>query len=255
MRADLVVGDDTAGVPDHMGIALLQAEQPEHVQPRIHAGENGDVLPRRERQIASVERLRVVLGVLEQVIRRGHATSFELDNRLTIRIEVLVPEARAEGPCRSHPRARRSTAGTASRGAPPPRSRTSGRARSPRRCARTRSGSPCADRAARAHSIADARSADPTPRPRHSRATVIPSSPNPWRLRPTCTEPIDLLSGDGDERLVERPARGARLEIDRRLGRDSVALLCDRREQDGERQAVASSAGRITNVASGTAGS
>src|SRR5207244_8949587 len=41
----------------------------------------------------------------------------------------------------------------------------------------------------RALSIAAVSSADPTPRPRHSRATAIPSSPTPNRLDSTCNDP------------------------------------------------------------------
>jgi hypothetical protein len=48
----------------------------------------------------------------------------------------------------------------------------------------------------------------------------------------------DLGAGDRNERPVERPARGPRLDVDGRLRRDSVALLCDRGEQDCEREAV-----------------
>jgi hypothetical protein len=42
-RANLVVGDDSARVADDMRVALLQAEQAVGVQPRVHAGQHGDL--------------------------------------------------------------------------------------------------------------------------------------------------------------------------------------------------------------------
>ena len=65
-RADLVVGDDTAGVPDHVRISLLQPEQAEDVQSRVHARKDGDAFCRRQRQVAAIEALRVGFGVLER---------------------------------------------------------------------------------------------------------------------------------------------------------------------------------------------
>src|SRR5262245_13133878 len=41
-RADLVVGDHTSRVADHVGIALLEPEQRVWVQPRIHARDDRD---------------------------------------------------------------------------------------------------------------------------------------------------------------------------------------------------------------------
>ncbi len=64
-RADLVVGDDAAGVADHVRVALLQAEQAVGVQARVHAREHRDLARGRQRQLALVEGRGVGLGVGE----------------------------------------------------------------------------------------------------------------------------------------------------------------------------------------------
>jgi hypothetical protein len=43
-RADLVVGDDAAGVADDVRLALVQAEDAVDVEPGVHARDHGDVL-------------------------------------------------------------------------------------------------------------------------------------------------------------------------------------------------------------------
>ena len=146
-------------------------------------------------------------------------------------------ERQSSGPCRSRPRARRSARRNCLTGDPLRRSRTSYRARSPRCCGEARPGSPCAAPCSRAHSIAAARSPEPTPRPRRSSATVI-RAPRPEPAPPEMQRPDHLAVRDGDERSVECPARGARLDVDRRLRGDPVALLRDRGEQNRDRQAV-----------------
>jgi hypothetical protein len=40
--ADLVVGDDTAGVADHVGVALGEAEDAVDVEADVHARHDGD---------------------------------------------------------------------------------------------------------------------------------------------------------------------------------------------------------------------
>jgi hypothetical protein len=46
-RADLVVRDHAACVPDDVGVALGEAEQTVGIQPRIHARHDRDALGRR----------------------------------------------------------------------------------------------------------------------------------------------------------------------------------------------------------------
>ena len=62
-RADLVVGDDTAGVADHVRVALLEPEHARRDEPRVHARDDGDLLGRRQGQLALVEAGGVLLGV------------------------------------------------------------------------------------------------------------------------------------------------------------------------------------------------
>src|SRR5215469_10030773 len=70
-RADLVVGDDPAGVADHVSFAVVQAEQPIDIEPGVHAGDDGDVLRRRHRQRAG-EAFRVTRVVGQVLIDDGH---------------------------------------------------------------------------------------------------------------------------------------------------------------------------------------
>ena len=70
-RADRVVGDDAAGVADHVGVALARGRARRRVEPRVHAGHHGDLLApagaagrpcrrsrRRPRRCAGVRRWR-----------------------------------------------------------------------------------------------------------------------------------------------------------------------------------------------------
>ena len=43
-RPDLVVGDDTTGVADHVGVALVKAEGAVDVEPCVHAGHDRHLL-------------------------------------------------------------------------------------------------------------------------------------------------------------------------------------------------------------------
>ncbi len=65
-RADLVGGDHAAGVADDVGLAFLDAENAVDVQACIHAGDDGYVLARRQRQ-GTGEGLGV-FGVVGQVL-------------------------------------------------------------------------------------------------------------------------------------------------------------------------------------------
>src|SRR6266568_2462684 len=65
-RPDLVVGDDPAGVADHVGLAVAEAEQPVDVEAGVHACDDGKVRGRRHRQRAA-EALRIA-GVVGQVL-------------------------------------------------------------------------------------------------------------------------------------------------------------------------------------------
>ena len=49
-RADRVVGREAAGVADDVGVAAAQAEDVLDRQPRVHAGEDGELPAGRERE-------------------------------------------------------------------------------------------------------------------------------------------------------------------------------------------------------------
>ena len=70
-RADLVVGDDAARVADDVRVAFVQAEDAVDVEPGVHAGDDGDVLGRGQRERAG-EGLRVAGVVGEQIVGDGH---------------------------------------------------------------------------------------------------------------------------------------------------------------------------------------
>jgi hypothetical protein len=74
-RPDLVVGHTTR-VPDHMRVTLVEAEHPSRVQPGIHAREHGDLLRRRQRQLALVEARCIRLVVRDQFVGDAHQGSF-----------------------------------------------------------------------------------------------------------------------------------------------------------------------------------
>jgi hypothetical protein len=75
-RPDLVVGDDSARIANHVGVAFGQAQQSERVQPCIHTGDDRYVEPRRHRQPALVKANFVGAGILEQVIGNAHRCPF-----------------------------------------------------------------------------------------------------------------------------------------------------------------------------------
>src|SRR5262245_53377703 len=64
-RTDFVVGDDTAGIADHVSIAFFEPQQGLRVQACIHARDDCDPTRRWQWKPALVERLRIRAGVLE----------------------------------------------------------------------------------------------------------------------------------------------------------------------------------------------
>jgi hypothetical protein len=73
-RADLVVGHHSAGVPDHVRLAFVQAKDRVHVEPGIHARDHGGALGRGERKRAA-ELLRIRGVVPEVVVSGAHQAS------------------------------------------------------------------------------------------------------------------------------------------------------------------------------------
>src|SRR5699024_8327969 len=71
-RADLVLGDHPSGVADDVGIALLQSEQAEGVEPRVHARDDGDATRGRHGQVALGAVGGVGLGVGEELVGDAH---------------------------------------------------------------------------------------------------------------------------------------------------------------------------------------
>ncbi|NYJ05606.1 hypothetical protein GGQ55_001884 [Geodermatophilus daqingensis] len=76
-RADLVVGDHAAGVADDVRLALVEAEHAVDVEAGVHAGQDGDVLGRRQGERAG-EGLGVAGVVLEQFVGDGHGGAPDL---------------------------------------------------------------------------------------------------------------------------------------------------------------------------------
>jgi hypothetical protein len=71
-RAECVVAHDAAGVADHVGVALLQAEHARRVESGVHARQHRHLACRGQREIALVERARVGLVVLEEAVGGAH---------------------------------------------------------------------------------------------------------------------------------------------------------------------------------------
>src|SRR5216683_3813463 len=72
-RPDLVVGDDPACVPDHVGLTVAQAQNRVDVEPGVHAGDDGEVRGRWHRQRAA-ESLRVACVVGQVLVGGSHGT-------------------------------------------------------------------------------------------------------------------------------------------------------------------------------------
>ena len=75
-RADLVVGDHAAGVADHVGVALLQAQDLGGDHAGVHAGHDGHLLARRAGQAGLVEAGGVRLVVASVGRRCAHRASW-----------------------------------------------------------------------------------------------------------------------------------------------------------------------------------
>ena len=73
-RAQHVVGDDPAGVANDVRVADRQAEQPEDVDARIHAGDDREMLV-RHRGVRSAEARGVQPGIVEQAVDDGNRWS------------------------------------------------------------------------------------------------------------------------------------------------------------------------------------
>jgi hypothetical protein len=71
-RANLILGDDSAGIADHVRVALAEPQQPVGVQACIHARDDRDVAGGRHGQVALVEGGGVGAGVVEQVVGNAH---------------------------------------------------------------------------------------------------------------------------------------------------------------------------------------
>ena len=67
-RADHILGDDPARVAKDVRLALVDPEHPVHVEPRIYAGDDRDMLARGQRR-RTLKRA-CVRGVVERDIRR-----------------------------------------------------------------------------------------------------------------------------------------------------------------------------------------
>src|SRR5262249_23873774 len=90
-RSDLVIGDDAAGVADHVRVAFVQAEEPGRVQARVHAGEDCDSLGRWQWEIAVTEVGRILVGVLEQLIRDAHVSPPWERCRSALKLQKVKP--------------------------------------------------------------------------------------------------------------------------------------------------------------------
>src|SRR4029079_11323849 len=75
-RANRLVVDETAGVADHVCVTFLEPQEAGGVQARIHAGDDGELPPRRHGQAALREPGCVALVGLRDLVDDGHpATS------------------------------------------------------------------------------------------------------------------------------------------------------------------------------------
>src|SRR6202035_4830237 len=72
-RPDLVIGDDPAGVADHVRLPVAEAEERVDVEAGVHARDDGEVRGRRHRQRAA-EGLRVACVVGQVLVDGGHGT-------------------------------------------------------------------------------------------------------------------------------------------------------------------------------------
>ena len=79
-RAQRVFGDDAAGIADDMGVADIQAEGADG-EPRIHAGEDGELAFGTRREVFELVRAGVGLIGDEDIVGDGHSSSGNDDNK------------------------------------------------------------------------------------------------------------------------------------------------------------------------------
>ena len=84
-RAQGVVGDDAARVPDDVRIAFLEPEELGGIEPRVHAGDDREFAGGRRRQGALVEVTRVLLVRGQDLVadQGRHSASFISDSTIT----------------------------------------------------------------------------------------------------------------------------------------------------------------------------
>src|SRR5579875_72442 len=71
-RADRVLGDHPAGVADDVSVSLLQTQDPMHVDARVHAGDDGQLLGGWRGELPFGEALGVASVVLQQLLNDAH---------------------------------------------------------------------------------------------------------------------------------------------------------------------------------------
>jgi len=74
-RAEGVVGHESAGVSDDVGVSFVEAEELCRVEARIHAGHDRESTGRRDWEVSFVEALGVGSIRLEDLLARGHCLS------------------------------------------------------------------------------------------------------------------------------------------------------------------------------------
>jgi hypothetical protein len=94
-RPNLVIGHHAARIADDVCLAFGQAEDSIHVQSGVHAGDDRDVLARRQRQ-RSGEGLGVRLVVLQVFVGHGHWDLLG-GRAMTSTIVTARPEIRGSG--------------------------------------------------------------------------------------------------------------------------------------------------------------
>ena len=74
-RADHVVGDDAAGVAQHVRLAVTQPERGEDVESRVHAGDDRQPAARADVEVALGQRVGEGAVVGEQLVDRVHRSA------------------------------------------------------------------------------------------------------------------------------------------------------------------------------------
>src|ERR1700744_2073536 len=107
-RADHVVGDDAARVTHDVSLTHLEAQQAEDVDPRVHAGDDRQVLARADVEVAFGWEMVLApgLGRAHRVVGRAHLRSHPCASRLVPR----PPRRARPGPPSAADRQRMKTA-------------------------------------------------------------------------------------------------------------------------------------------------